>query len=127
MSAAASFGRIGLGSGMVEVKRLDPNVKQETSYCVPIWIRDLQIQRNNARVKGRIEAHQEKRTDPIALVCYGPSLNDTWEEIRKFKYVMTCSGSHKFMIDRGIIPRWQVEVDPRAHKVTLMGPPHPGG
>lgn len=107
------------------MKSLDWTKAQETSYCVPLFVRDLQIKQNNARVKGRIEAHQEKRVEPIAVVCFGPSLNDTWEQIREFKWIISCSGSHKFLIERGITPSLHCEVDPRAHKVTLMGPPHP--
>ena len=107
------------------MKALRWDEPQSVQYCVSLWIRDLQIKANNSRVKGRIEAHQEKRVEPCAVVCFGPSLNDTWEQIRQFKWIITCSGSHKFLIDRGIIPSIHTEVDPRAHKVTLMGPPHP--
>ena len=110
---------------MGEIRTLDPNAKQEVQYCISLWIRDLQIKANTARIKGRIEAHQEKRPDPIAVVCFGPSLNDTWEQIRGFKYIITCSGAHKFLIERGVIPTMHSDVDPRAHKVLLMGPPHP--
>lgn len=109
-------------------RRLDITEKQKVSYCIPLWLRDLQIKANIARVKGRIEGYPEGQTrpDPVAVVCFGPSLNDTWEQVRDFKYVISCSGSHKFLLDRGIVPTWHVEVDPRKHKVALMGPPHPG-
>jgi len=92
-------------------------------YCVSHDFRDLQIKSNTARVKERVTPHLEKRTDPIALVNFGPSLNDTWEEIKKFKYVLTCSGAHKFLVDRGIIPTWHIDVDPREHKIKLIGQP----
>ena len=77
-------------------------------------------------MKERIEEARELRSEPIAIVCFGPSLADTWEQIRDFKYVMTCSGSHKFLLERGIVPTWHVEVDPRPHKIDLLGEPHPG-
>jgi hypothetical protein len=102
---------------------LDVNAKQKTVYCVPLWQRDEQIRLAIQRVKGRLEPRYDKRSEPVAVVCYGPSLNDTWEEIRKFKHVVTCSGAHKFLVERGIIPTWHVEVDPRPHKVELIGPP----
>lgn len=86
--------------------------------------RDEQIALAIDRVPARIAPQHELRSDPIALVCYGPSLAETWEQIKNFKYVMSCSGAHKFLIDKGIVPNWHVEVDPRAHKVELMGPPH---
>ncbi len=107
-----------------EIKYLDPTVKQEVSYCIPLWQRDLQIAHAIKRVSKRIEPSEGTRDDPIAVVCYGPSLQDTWEQIREFKYIITCSGSHKFLVERGIIPTWHVEVDPRPHKVELLGPPH---
>jgi 2-polyprenyl-3-methyl-5-hydroxy-6-metoxy-1,4-benzoquinol methylase/uncharacterized Rossmann fold enzyme len=123
------------------IKRLDPTAKQNVEYCAPLWLRDEQIKLAIARVKDRIgPCHLEEcacpidrqaiqsciRPEPCAIVCFGPSLAETWEQIKEFKYVFTCSGSHKFLIDRGIIPTWHVEVDPRQHKVTLLGTPHQG-
>ena len=107
--------------------RLDATQKQKTSYCIPLWLRDEQIKVNLARVTARITPYPEGQTrpEPVAVVCFGPSLADTWEQVREFKYVISCSGSHKFLVDRGIIPTWHVEVDPRKHKITLMGTPHP--
>jgi hypothetical protein len=104
---------------------LDHREKQEVQYCIPLWLRDLQIAQSIARIRDRIQPHYDRRDAPIALVNFGPSLHDTWEQIRAFRYVMSCSGSHQFLVDRGIVPTWHVEVDPRAHKATLMGPPHP--
>lgn len=106
------------------MKQLDIAENHKVSYCIPLWLRDEQIKLSIARAKGKISPHQEKRTEPIAVVCYGPSLNDTWQELKNFKYVMTCSGAHKFLLERGIVPTWHAEVDPRPHKVQLIGPPH---
>jgi hypothetical protein len=53
-------------------------------------------------------------------------LHQTWEQIREFKYVMSCSGAHKFLVEHGIVPTWHVEVDPRKHKVGLLGEPQKG-
>lgn len=107
------------------VKTIDPDQKQEVRYCIDEWLRDEQIasaiKRSNV---GRIQP-REKREDAVAIVCYGPSLKQTWEQIRDYKYVITCSGSHKFLLERGIVPTWHVEVDPRDHKIKLLGEPHP--
>lgn len=111
---------------MTAPRILDATQKQKVSYCIPLWLRDQQIRVNTAAVKGRIEPSYTLRDDPIAIVCYGPSLAKTWEQVRDFKYVMTCSGAHRFLIDRGIIPTWHCEVDPREHKIKLVGAPHPG-
>ena len=108
-----------------KTKTLDVKQKLEVTYCVAGSLRDQQILLATARKGlGRIEPTYEKRTESVAIVCFGPSLNDTWEKIRDFKYIITCSGSHKFLVEHGIIPTWHVEVDPRRHKVELIGPPH---
>ena len=101
---------------------LDLHQPQAVTYAIPLWLRDEQIRVNIGKVKQRIQ-EGPLRNEPIAVVCYGPSLNDTWEQIGT-KYVMTCSGAHKFLIDRGIFPRWHVEVDPRKHKIELLGAPN---
>lgn len=103
---------------------LDAAKPQSVQYCIPLWLRDEQIKQAIARPIPRIQPQYELRSDPCAIVCYGPSLNETWEQVRGFKYVFSCSGSHKFLLERGIVPTWHVEVDPRAHKVALIGPPH---
>lgn len=103
---------------------LDVNTKYEVKYCIDLWLRDEQIKLAIARTDKRIAYQDVLRPEPAAVVCFGPSLNDTWEKIKDFKYIFSCSGSHKFLIERGIIPTWHLEVDPRAHKVKLIGPPH---
>lgn len=106
------------------VKKLTLEEKLNVNYCIPTWLRDEQIKVNCKTIKGRIEAQYELRDDPIAVVNFGPSLNDTWEEIKKFKYIITCSGAHKFLLERGVVPTYHIDVDPRAHKVKLLGQPH---
>lgn len=106
-------------------KTLDLNTPQTVRYCIPKWLRDEQIKSALQRPIGRIQPGNELRVGPIAVVGFGPSLEDTWEQIRGHHYIMSCSGSHKFLLERGIVPTWHVEVDPRDHKVGLIGPPHP--
>lgn len=110
------------------IKRLDFNTKHPVSYCVENWVRDEQIRLAIKRVQGRIQASTSLCSEPIALVSYGPSLAQTWERLREFKYIITCSGAHRFILEKGIIPIkgqwWHVEVDPRPHKAKLIGPPH---
>ncbi len=62
---------------------------------------------------------------PIAVVGLGPSLADTWKAIEPFENILTTSGAHQFLIKRGIIPTWHMELDTRAHKIRAMGAPHP--
>lgn len=108
-------------------EKLDVNKTYKTQYCIPIWLRDEQIKSASARVKGRLERiTTEWRDEEISLACYGPSLKKTWEEMRDAgRPIMSGSGSHKFLLEHGVIPKWHVDVDPRPHKVELLGPPHP--
>ena len=96
----------------------------KTTYCISDDIRELQMLQNNATVKSRVEVSEVVYEEAIAVVCYGPSLRKTWKELRNFKKIMTCSGAHKFLIDKGIIPTWHVDLDPREHKVRMLGTPH---
>jgi len=108
-----------------EPKVLEFGKKHDTQYAIPLWLRDEQILSACRRPIRRLEAYEgPTRDDPIAVVGFGPSLVETWEQIRDFKYIITCSGSHRFLLERGIVPNWHVEVDPRPHKVALLGPPH---
>ena len=81
---------------------------------------------NSARIKGRVLPSRVAFCEgPVAIVGSGPSLNDTWEQIRDFKYVYTCAGAHRFLIDRDIIPTYHVDSDPRPYKAGILGVPHP--
>lgn len=111
---------------MGETKIIDPTNPPKVEYCIPLWLRDLQIRAAIARGLPSVKPVTELTNEPIALVGYGPSLNDTWEQIKGFKYVMSCSGSHKFLVEHGIIPTHHLEVDPREHKVQLIGQPQRG-
>ncbi len=85
------------------------------------------IVENCNRVKGRFIPQNDTVTDePVALVAYGASLRATWRELEKFSTIFTCSGAHKFLVDRGIVPTHHVESDPRAHKIAMLGEPQPG-
>jgi len=58
----------------------------------------------------------------ISLIGYGPSLKDTWTDIKR--PMMTMSGSHDFLVERGVIPEFHCDMDPRKHKVRMLTP-HP--
>jgi hypothetical protein len=104
------------------IKKVDAETeKLEVTYCIEGWLRDQQIKMTCSRYSNRIQPAKQLQAEPIALVCFGTSLNKTWEEIKKFKYVMSCSGSHKFLREKGITPTWHIELDPRPHKIQLIG------
>lgn len=103
---------------------LDITAKQNTRYACELWVRDEQIRLAIQRVKDRVQPYDGMREDSCAVVGFGPSLRETWEQIKDFPYIFTCSGSHKFLLEHGIVPTYDLNVDPRSHKVALMGPPH---
>jgi uncharacterized Rossmann fold enzyme len=105
-------------------KQLNLDEELKCSYCIPNWLRDEQIKQAIERNLPRLLPVAGERREPVAVVGFGPSLKDTWKTLKGFKYIITCSGSHKFLIEKGIIPTWHVEVDPRLHKVELLGEPH---
>lgn len=63
------------------------------------------------------------------LMCYGPSLEDTWESAVKEKAliekadIVSVSGAHDYVISKGLIPRYHVECDPREHKGDMIHNP----
>lgn len=59
----------------------------------------------------------------MSIVCYGPSLKDTWKHIKR--PILTVSGAHDFLVKRGIIPDYHVECDPREHKTQALTPLKP--
>lgn len=61
--------------------------------------------------------------ETLSIVCYGPSLRDTWREIKR--PIMTVSGAHDFLIERGIVPDYHTDCDPREHKARMLTRPHP--
>lgn len=106
------------------MKQLNFNEDQKTSYAVPLALRDEQIRLAIKATTKRIEPHP-LRKEPIAIVGFGPSLQQTWKKIKRFKYVMACSGASAFLIERGVVPTYHVAVDPLpGNTVKLIGQPH---
>lgn len=58
----------------------------------------------------------------LTIACYGPSLADTWQNIKG--PVLSVSGAHDFLIERGIVPTWHADMDPRPHKAKHLEKPH---
>lgn len=116
-----------MGTDMADSPRvLDPLKPQKVSYVIPLWLRDEQVKLAIQRTTKRLEQPTELSDEPVAIVGYGPSLRETWEQVREFKTIFSCSGAHRFLIDRGIIPTYQVAVDPLpVNTVRLIGEPHP--
>lgn len=116
----------------VEVVDLSQNdildLKVDTKYCVERNIHDAHVKRAEARRYPSIPAAMSPAdviAAPIAIVCSGPSLKNSWEEIKGFKFILSCSGATDYLVERGIIPTWHMETDPREHKATFVQHPRP--
>jgi hypothetical protein len=60
------------------------------------------------------------------IVCYGPSLQKSWEWLKDEEGdVFSVSGAHDFLIERGIVPKYHIECDPRPHKADNLKAGHP--
>jgi hypothetical protein len=52
-----------------------------------------------------------KRKDWLSIVCFGPTLLETWKEIKG--PLLTVSGAHNFLVERGVEPDYHIDCDPR--------------
>lgn len=101
------------------------DVVTEVKYCVEKDVHNAHIAKSVAAGYPPIPVAQadEFKKESIAIVCSGPSLAQSWEQVRMCNHVLTCSGAHDFMIKRGIIPHFHMETDPRPHKAVFTRHP----
>jgi hypothetical protein len=58
----------------------------------------------------------------LSIACYGPSLKTTWKDLKR--PIVSMSGSHNFLIKRGVVPDYHIDMDPRSHKLSHILNPH---
>lgn len=87
----------------------------------------VRMRENIARFSvSRLRATPEDVKPDLLTICgFGPSLADTYSEIKDKSCVMSTSGAHDFLISKGIIPKYHVESDAREHKVNFVKNSHP--
>lgn len=73
-----------------------------------------------------LRRQQEFHDGLLSIVCYGPSLLETWREINQKDYlpILTVSGAHDFLSERGITPDYHVHMDPRAFEPEMLANPN---
>jgi hypothetical protein len=86
---------------------------------------------NIKRIKRRVPMPVQAHGRTAALVCYGPSLAGQYPVLAEMAKgaqvdVITVSAAHDFCIERGMVPDYHVESDPRAHKAKHMKRAHRG-
>lgn len=117
-------------SAVVSPIRMITEVKGKSA--VSDTIRFENAQRNCGVVKGRVLGSDlvPRHDGRVCIVGFGPTLRETWPylkvERRAFgAKIVSVSGAHDFLIERGIVPDCHVEVDPREHKCFFTRNPHP--
>jgi len=62
----------------------------------------------------------------LSIICFGPSLLETWREINRSDYlpIITVSGAHDFLIERGITPSYHIHLDPRPFELEMLAKPN---
>lgn len=76
---------------------------------------------NEERGLPNVPASLKTRDARVAIVGYGPSLLDTWEELRDFDgAIWTTSKAHDFLVEREIHPTFHTDVDFREHKIGFL-------
>lgn len=95
--------------------------------------RQRQVFENIKRCKDRLISSPKysalpKHDRKAILVCFGPSLLDTWQTAVLESYedkadLFTVSAAHKFMVEHGYPPFAHMDCDPRSHKVSQIGEP----
>jgi len=85
---------------------------------------------NCKAVRDRVNQKVAPHNRTAIIACYGPSLGSTLQHLideskDTTRDIVSVSGSHDFLIDRGIIPDFHVECDPRPHKANNIAKGHP--
>ena len=95
-------------------------------------VRSEQMLHNIKRIKERVPIPVASHDRQAVVCCYGPSLKTTWEEAAALVIgdqdhktdLVTVSGSHDFMVLRGVVPHYHFETDPRVHKAKHVNKIH---
>lgn len=125
--------RSDVGHGLLVVGRPRPVVKLgriHVTSAVADTERNDNVRKNIAVVSKRLGLHEPAHDRVAVLACFGPSLRETWPQIAMAQIqgadIFTVSGSHQFLIDRGVAPHAHMDCDPREHKALQFGTPHAG-
>lgn len=92
--------------------------------AVGIEQRYAQMRAAIARPLPRLQRQRIDDRAVLSIACYGPSLRDTWRDLRP--PIISMSGATKWLAERGVTPDYHIDMDPRAHKAMTSLPPVPG-
>ena len=89
-----------------------------------------QMRTNLARPNvGRMEP-ADPHAGRIVIANYGPSLKDTWQGVAEAQKggakILSTSGAHDFLVERGVIPDFHAQCDPRPEPPQYVQKPQKG-
>ncbi len=86
--------------------------------------RNENVRRNCAATDRRVQDGIAPHDRTATLVCYGPSLKETWPLLRGLEDIYCVGAAHRFLIEREVVPYAMIDCDPRARNVDQIGEPH---
>lgn len=122
--------RSGEGRGLLVIGRPKPFAIGKINVVAAIdnEERNANVRINCARTSKRLDINIAPHDRRAVLVCAGASLKNTWPLVAMAQAegadIFSVSISHKFLIDRGVVPVAQMDCDPREHKVRQFGEPN---
>lgn len=86
-----------------------------------------QIKRNIKRSYKRLHdlpEFKKLKSEPIALVGGGPSLDSQLDKLREFKNIIVCGSAHDYLVDKNVIPTYATVCDPDAISARYLTRPN---
>jgi hypothetical protein len=84
--------------------------------------RNENVRRNCKRILKRVQDGIEPHNLVANLVCFGPSLAQTWPALLNRQDVYCVGAAHDFLVSKGIVPYASIDCDPRARVVDQITP-----
>ena len=84
--------------------------------------RNENVRRNTKRILKRVQDGIEPHDLVAHLVCFGPSLAQTWPALLNKQDVYCVGAAHDFLVSKDIVPYASIDCDPRARVVDQVTP-----
>ena len=84
--------------------------------------RNENVRRNTKRILKRVQDGIEPHDLVANLVCFGPSLAQTWPALKNKQDIYCVGAAHDFLVSKNIVPYASIDCDPRARVVDQITP-----
>lgn len=103
--------------------------KVETIAATPSIESLKKIKENIVKYKNykrlhQLETFKKIKTESIALVGGGPSIEKTYKELKDFKNIISCGSAHDWLVTKGVIPTYATVCDPDPVSANYFTKPH---